>query len=287
MRIRELFDKGLVTSLEIFPPKPKSPIDTIISTISALSDLKPDFISVTYGACGSEQAHTFEIAQVIKTQYGIESLAHLTCINSKKEGIDCILEKLSKANVKNILALRGDIPKNTGFNSTENRDFKYARDLVEYVKESGKFCIGGACYPEGHIECADIDLDLHHLKEKVNSGIDFLITQLFFDNNFFYDFREKLGRMNISVPVSVGIMPVLNKKQIEKITTLCGASIPRKLRHILNKYEYKPKELRKAGIVYATEQIIELLSMGIDGIHLYTMNRPEVATNILGQIRKH
>lgn len=290
MKIKELFNKSPVISLEIFPPKPESPIDTVLDTIEALSDLKPDFISVTYGAGGSSKAHTLKIADIIKNKYGIEALAHLTCINSTKNDIDNVLENLKATGIENILALRGDIPQDKDFNPSANRDFKYARDLVGYIKESEKFCIGGACYPEGHIECSDSISDLHHLKDKVDSGVDFLITQLFFDNNLFYNFKEKLDILGVNMPISAGIMPVINKKQIERITNLCGASVPLKFRRILDKYEHNPEALKEAGIAYATEQIIDLLSAGVDGIHLYTMNRPEVARKILGQIwniRKH
>lgn len=290
MKIKKLFNKSPVISLEIFPPKPESPIDTVLDTIEALSDLKPDFISVTYGAGGSSKSHTLKIADIIKNKYNIEALAHLTCINSTKNDVAGILKELKDSGIENILALRGDIPQNEDFDLSAKRDFKYAKDLVNYIKESGDFCIGGACYPEGHIECSDNVSDLHHLKEKVDTGVDFLITQLFFDNNLFYDFKEKLDILGVNIPVSAGIMPVINKKQIERITNLCGASIPLKFGRILDKYEHNPEALKEAGIAYATEQIIDLLSAGVDGIHLYTMNRPEVARKILGQIwniRKH
>ncbi len=290
MKIKKLFNKSPVISLEIFPPKPESPIDTVLDTIEALSDLKPDFISVTYGAGGSSKSHTLKIADIIKNKYNIEALAHLTCINSTKNDVAGILKELKDSSIENILALRGDIPQNEDFDVSANRDFKYAKDLVNYIKESGDFCIGGACYPEGHIECSDNISDLHHLEDKVDTGVDFLITQLFFDNNLFYDFKEKLDILGVNIPVSAGIMPVINKKQIERITNLCGASIPLKFGRILDKYEHNPEALKEAGIAYATEQIIDLLSAGVDGIHLYTMNRPEVARKILGQIwniRKH
>lgn len=285
MKIKKLFNKSPVISLEIFPPKPESPIDTVLDTIEALSDLKPDFISVTYGAGGSSKSHTLKIADIIKNKYNIEALAHLTCINSTKNDVAGILKELKDSSIENILALRGDIPQNEDFDVSANRDFKYAKDLVNYIKESGDFCIGGACYPEGHIECSDNISDLHHLEDKVDTGVDFLITQLFFDNNLFYDFKEKLDILGVNIPVSAGIMPVINKKQIERITNLCGASIPLKFRRILDKYEYNPEALKEAGVVYATEQIIDLLSSGVDGIHLYTMNRSEIARNIFNQIQ--
>lgn len=283
MKIKDLYGGRPVISLEIFPPKPEAPIDTILGTIDALSDIKPDFISVTYGAGGRSKAHTVNIADIIKNKYKIEALAHLTCISSTKEDIENILQKLRNSNVENILALRGDIPEGESLESLGSH-YKYAKDLVNHIKEYGNFCIGAACYPESHIECRDSVKDLKNLKQKVDCGVDFLITQLFFDNNLFYSFMEKLDILGVSVPVSAGIMPVINKKQIERITGLCGATLPLKFRRMMDKYEYDPEALKEAGIAYATEQIIDLLSSGVDGIHLYTMNRPEVARKIISHI---
>lgn len=284
MKIKELFKNKPVVSLEIFPPKPDTPIDTVLNTIDALSDLKPAFISVTYGAGGSSKSHTVKIADIIKNKYNIEALAHLTCIGSSRADIDCVLEQLRKSNIENIMALRGDYPNGVIPASSEYTPYKYARDLIDHIKESGSFCIGAACYPEGHIECPDKVEDLKHLKLKADSGADFLITQLFFDNNLFYSFMEKLDILGVNLPVSAGIMPVINKKQIERITNLCGAAIPVKFRRILDKYGDNPEALKEAGIAYATEQIIDLLSSGADGIHLYTMNRPEIARKIVSHI---
>ena len=284
MKIKELFKNKPVISLEIFPPKPESPVDTIYKTIDGLYDLKPDYISVTYGAGGSSKSHTLKIADIIKNKYNIEALAHLTCINSAKEDVDNVLKELKSYGVENVLALRGDIPLDGEFDINAERDFTYAKDLVNYIKENNDFCIAGACYPEVHIECTDSKEDLKHLKEKVDNGADFLITQLFFDNNLFYSFKEKADEIGINVPISAGIMPVINKKQIERITSLCGTSIPLKFRRILDKYEHNPEALKEAGIAYATEQIIDLLSYGIDGIHLYTMNKPEISRKIFNQI---
>lgn len=284
MKIKELFKNKPVISLEIFPPKPESPVDTIYKTIDGLYDLKPDYISVTYGAGGSSKSHTLKIADIIKNKYNIEALAHLTCINSTKEDVDNVLKELKSYGVENVLALRGDIPLDGEFDINAKRDFTYAKDLVNYIKENNDFCIAGACYPEVHIECTDSKEDLKHLKEKVDNGADFLITQLFFDNNLFYSFKEKADAIGINIPISAGIMPVINKKQIERITSLCGTSIPLKFRRILDKYEHNPEALKEAGIAYATEQIIDLLSYGIDGIHLYTMNKPEISRKIFNQI---
>ncbi len=284
MKIKELFKNTPVLSLEIFPPKPESPVDTIFNTIEDLADLKPDFISVTYGAGGSSKAHTLKIADILKNKYDIEALAHLTSINSTKEDVSDVLTELRSYGVENVLALRGDLPQEESFDKWAKRDFEYAKDLVDYIKDYDGFCIAGACYPETHIESSCSTDDLKHLKEKVEAGVDFLITQLFFDNNLFYNFKEKIDALGIKIPLSAGIMPVINKKQIERITGLCGASIPLKFRRILEKYEHNPEALKEAGTAYATEQIIDLLSYGVEGIHLYTMNKPEIARGIFNQI---
>ncbi|HYE81320.1 MAG TPA: methylenetetrahydrofolate reductase [NAD(P)H] [Clostridia bacterium] len=284
MKIKELYKNKPVISLEIFPPKPEASINTVLDTIDALSDLRPGFISVTYGAGGSSKAHTVKIADLIKNKYHIEALAHLTCIGSTKSDIECILEELKESNIENIMALRGDFPNGEDPASLDKSEYRYAKDLITHLKEDGSFCIGAACYPEGHIECRDSIADLRHLKQKAECGADFLITQLFFDNNLFYSFLEKLDILGVSLPVSAGIMPVINKKQIERITNLCGATLPAKFRRILDKYGDNPEALKEAGIAYAAEQIIDLLSYGADGIHLYTMNRPEVARKIVSHI---
>jgi methylenetetrahydrofolate reductase (NADPH) len=284
MKIKELFNSSPVISLEIFPPKPEAPIDTVLDTIAALSDLKPAFISVTYGAGGSSKSHTVKIADLIKNKYNIEALAHLTCIGSTRDDIGDVLEQLKNSNIENIMALRGDFPVGANPSSLEHSQYRYDKDLISHIIESGSFCIGAACYPEGHIECNDSISDLKYLKQKADGGADFLITQLFFDNNLFYSFMEKLDILGVTLPVSAGIMPVINKKQIERITGLCGATLPIKFKRILEKYGDNPAALKEAGIAFATEQIIDLLSSGVDGIHLYTMNRPEVARGIVSQI---
>ncbi len=285
MYIKELFTrKKPVISLEIFPPKKESPIEVIYDTIQGLKDLRPDFISVTYGAGGSSTERTVEISSLLKNTYGIEALAHLTCIAATKEQISSIVTQLEELGINNILALRGDLPADPDFKFPDPLHFRYARDLIIYLREHSSACIGGACYPEGHIESPSLDQDLQHLQEKVEAGVDFLITQLFFDNDLLYNFLEKLRAKGIKVPVSAGIMPVLNRKQIERMTALSGASLPKKFRRIMEKYEYNPEALKEAGIAYVTEQIIDLLSWGIDGVHLYTMNRPEVARRIIGNI---
>ncbi len=283
MKIKELFNNKPVISLEIFPPKPSTPIDTIFETIDNLKNIKPDFISVTYGAGGSSRDYTVQIADILKNKYNIETLAHLTCINSSQVELEKIISELKDKNIENILALRGDLPSEDA--SDINKVYKkYAKDLIKEIKKQETFCVGAACYPEGHIESKSKLSDLKFLKEKVDAGADFLITQLFFNNELFYGFLEELYVMGVSIPVLPGIMPVINKKQIERITKLCGASLPPKFQRILYKYENNPAALKEAGIAYATEQIIDLLSFGVDGIHLYTMNKPEIAEKIFRDI---
>lgn len=285
MFIRDLFSHKTVLSLEVFPPKQEAGLETIIQMLEQVKDLAPDFISVTYGAGGGSRKHTVELASIIKNKYKIEALAHLTGVGSSKAEIAGLLRELQENNIENVLALRGDIvDSDTVAMAAQYDDFQYAKDLVEYIKTTGQFSIGAACYPEAHLECPSKADDLKHLKEKVASGVDFLITQLFFDNNFYFDFREKLELINVDVPVSAGIMPVINKKQIERITHLCGATLTPKFKRMLVKYENKPEALKEAGIAYATEQIIDLISYGVEGIHLYAMNRPEIAERIFSQI---
>jgi len=287
MLIKDLFKENKpVISFEIFPPKKNYPIETVYDTIADLSDLKPDFISVTYGAGGSSKDRTVEIASTIKNKYNIEALAHLTCVSSTKTEIQNVLDKLEKENVRNILAMRGDIPDDPNFEFPDPLHYQYARDLIVDIDQRKKFSIGAACYPEGHLEATSKVDDLKYLKHKVDANVDFLITQLFFDNELFFDFMEKIDIMGIKVPVTAGILPVLSKNQISRIVQLSGCSLPPKFKRILEKYEHNPEALREAGTAYATEQIIDLLSWGIDGIHLYTMNKPDTARRIMGNISK-
>lgn len=282
MQIASLFqEKKTVLSFEVFPPKKTSPVETIYSTLDDLKDLKPDFISVTYGAGGNAgDTATCDIASAIKQKYHIEPLAHLTCVNYTKEEILHILDRLEQSGIENILALRGDInpdipPKN---------EFQYASELVEFIKKRGGFYVSGACYPEGHISSDNIVDDILNLRKKVDAGAEHLISQLFFDNDFFYSFREKAILAGIKVPIEAGIMPVVNKAQIERMVTLCGASLPSKFTKMLQRFEYSPQALRDAGIAYAVDQIVDLISQGVEGIHLYTMNNSYIARKISDSI---
>ena len=281
MKAIELFEKKPVLSFEVFPPKPNVPIESIYETLEALKDLRPDFISVTYGAGGSVPgASTAEICETIQNRHGIPSIAHLPCINETKESVLQKLDVFREKGVMNILALRGDRnpavePKN---------DFRYASDLIAFLREHGDFDIAAACYPEGHPEAQDLETDIMHLKEKVDAGASHLISQLFYHNPDFFAFLEKTAKAGISVPVEAGIMPVTSKKSIERMVSLCGASIPKRLAKLMARYSDDPASLKAAGLEYAIMQIIELLENGADGIHIYTMNNPDVARYIMEQI---
>lgn len=281
MRTAEIFKNRTVLSLEIFPPQRTASIGIIYKTLDELQDLNPDFISVTYGAGGSETNNaTLEIASAIKNNYGIDSVAHLPCINLSKDEVLNMLGELEQSGVENILALRGDAnpvlaPK---------QDFKYASDLVSFIKENGNFNIIGACYPEGHSESASMVDDIRNLRIKVDAGTDQLITQLFFDNQYFYSFRERAAIAGINIPIEAGIMPVVNKKQIERMVSLCGVDLPKKFVNMMERYENNPIAMRDAGIAYAVDQIVDLIAQRVDGIHLYTMNNSYIAKKIYAAI---
>lgn len=279
MKLASIFEqKETVFSFEIFPPKKTSSIDTIYNTLEELKSLKPDFISVTYGAGGLEAGNskTCEIASVIKHKYNIEPIAHLTCVNSRQDQVLAELNALKDNDIENILALRGDIVPDV----PRCEDFKYASDLISFVKKHGDFDIAAACYPEGHPTAESFATDIKNLKNKVDCGATHLISQLFFDNNSFYDFMEKCEIADIKVPIEAGIMPVTNKAQIERMVSLCGASLPSKFTKVMQRFGDNPEALRDAGIAYAIDQIVDLISQGVDGIHLYTMNNPYVARRI-------
>lgn len=276
MKIRDIFKKKMVFSFEVFPPKTTSSIDVIYSTLDQLGDLKPDFISVTFSAGGSGNSSlALEIAGKIKEK-GITPVLHLPCINYTRKQIDSTVEQIKSCGIENILALRGDINPDI----PPVREFLHASDLIEYLKKKGDFDIAGACYPEGHPDVESLDEDIENLKIKVNAGADHLISQLFFDNEYFFSFREKAAKAGINVPIEAGIMPVVNKNQIERMVTTCGASLPHKFVKIMQKYEHNPEALRDAGIAYAINQIVDLAAENVDGIHLYTMNNAYVARKI-------
>lgn len=284
MKIAQLFnEERSVFSFEVFPPKRDHAIDTIYETLDELQALKPDFISVTYGASGSlADNSTCEIASAIKHRYGIESAAHLTCVNSTREEVTEVLRRLHENEIENILALRGDIVPDV----PRKNDFKHASDLITFIKDTDyDFGISGACYPEAHQDSRNQVDDILNLKKKVDAGAEHLISQLFFDNNLFYDFVEKARIAGINVPIEAGIMPVVNKKQIERMVSLCGASLPSKFTKMMSRYERKPEAMRDAGIAYAVNQIVDLVSQGVDGVHLYTMNNPYIARRISESVK--
>lgn len=283
MKIESKFQKKKpVLSFEIFPPKRDKAIQNIDETLAILSELNPDFISVTFGAGGSHTDNqTVELAKRIKQQYGIDPLVHLTCLNSSKFEICELLEELKEAEIDSILALRGD--KNPAVE--EKQDFRYASDLVKFIRQYGDFSISGACYPECHTESKNKIEDIAYLKEKVDSGVQHLISQLFFDNNAFYSFQEHIQIAGMHVPVEAGIMPVINKAQIERMVTLCGASLPEKFSRVMHKYGDNKEALFDAGMAYAINQIVDLLAHDVDGIHIYTMNNPIVAKRICDGIK--
>ena len=282
MQINQLFGKGrTVFSCEVFPPKATSPVDTIYRTLDGLKDIRPDFISVTFGAGGSKVNQTTrEIAGIIQNQYHITAMAHLTCVAAGRAEVDEILAQLKEDGVDNVLALRGDINPDI----PPKTDFTHASDLVTYIRTHGDFGISAACYPEGHLESPDPVSDILHLKEKVDAGAQHLVSQLFFDNEDFFRFLERCRIAGITVPIEAGIMPVLSKSSIQRMVSLCGASMPRKLTRILARYGDHPEAMREAGIAYAIDQISDLIAGGVDGIHLYTMNNPDVARRIAESI---
>ena len=283
MIIENIFkEKKPVVSFEIFPPKKEAELNNIDATLKTLAQLHPDFISVTFGAGGnSADNQTVELAKKIKRDYGIEPLVHLTCISNSKEEIRQILGQMEDAGLKNVLALRGDVNPNV----PAKNDFRYASELVAFIKEQGDFHVSGACYPEVHLEAPDGIADIRNLKKKVDAGATHLVSQLFFDNNVFYDFLTKVRIAGIDAPVEAGIMPVTNKAQIKRMVTMCGASLPDKFERILEKYGESKEALFDAGMVYAINQIVELISYGVDGIHIFTMNNPVVAGRICDGIK--
>ncbi len=281
MKTAELFEHKTVFSLEVFPPKPDTDESVIYDTLNELSGISPDFISVTYGAGGGQNGcKTIQIASDIKERYGVESVAHLPCIDLTKAQAVEILDSLQAHGIENVLALRGDrrgdLPA-TG-------DFRHASDLISFIKERYDFNIIAACYPEVHPESVSAVDDLKWLRHKVDCGADHLITQLFLDNKYFMDFSEKARIAGVDIPIEAGIMPVTNKRQIERMVKLCGVQLPKKFVRVLVKYEHNETALRDAGIAYAIDQITDLIAEGVDGIHLYTMNNPYVAQKIFSAV---
>ena len=283
MKISEKLNSGKINiSLEVFPPKTSDTYDKVQDAVDKIGALKPAFISVTYGAGGGTSKNTLKIAKHIKDDLGVDSLAHLTCASSTKEEVREVIGRLKEAGIENILALRGDIPE--GGSLPGDDSFKHASELVQEIKKHGDFCIGGACYPEGHVENAHKEDDIRYLKEKVDCGVDFLTTQMFLDNSIHYNFLYRIREAGITVPVLPGIMPVTNGRQMKRICQLSGTILPARFQAIVDRFGDNPAAMQQAGIAYATDQIIDLLANGIKNIHIYSMNKPEVAAAILNNL---
>lgn len=269
-------------SFEVFPPKTEDTFDNGMQVTDEIAKLSPSFISVTYGAGGGTSRNTVRIASHIQNDLGVNSIAHLTCVSSTKEEVRRVVDDMKAHSICNVLALRGDIPKDATFPLPEQ--YHYACELVEELKQQGDFCIGAACYPEGHVESAHKDEDILYLKQKVDCGVDFLTTQMFFDNSILYNFLYRIREKGITVPVLPGIMPVTNGKQMQRICQLSGTILPERFRAIVDRFGDNPKAMQQAGIAYATDQIIDLLANGINNIHVYSMNKPEVAAAIMANL---
>ncbi len=287
MKIKAILEKVHPSfSFEFFPPKDNEGFDKLFTTITQLKPCQPTYVSVTFGAGGSTRTKTIDLVGRIKNEIGLESMAHLTCVGSDKEYIAAILDTLRAQGIQNILALRGDPPQGQEkFEKPEN-GFAYANELVAFIRANYDFCIGVAGYPEGHIECPDKKADLDHLKRKVDAGADFIVTQLFFDNRYYFDFIDRAQNLGIQVPIIPGIMPILNVKQVQRFTKMCGSTIPAALMERLDAVQDDPETVRQLGIDHATEQCERLLQEGAPGIHFYTLNRSNATLKILESLRK-
>ncbi len=280
MKITEILNKKKTSvSFEVFPPNARMSLGEVMAAAARMAIQEPDFMSVTYGAAGGTRADTVRIAYSLQEFLGIPSLAHLTCVATEKEQVKQIAINMREAGIENVLALRGDIQEGIDYPSPAY--YTHANELVQQLRSLGDFCIGGACYPEGHPESASRDEDIRYLKQKVDAGCDFLTTQMFFDNDLFREFLSKLRAADINVPVLAGIMPVTSAKQISRVDDLSGAAVTPELLRLVEHYGDDPESMKKAGIHFATEQILDLLSSGVDGIHIYTMNKPEVALRLM------
>ena len=282
MKISEIIKKGTPSlSFEVFPPKNSESYESIKSSALEIAKLNPDFMSVTYGAGGTTGSYTIDIAESI-VRTGVTPIAHLTCVCSSRDKIRETLSEIKARGVENILALRGDMPQGM---TEKSLDFTHASDLVEEIKDFGGFCIGGACYPEGHTECDSFTKDIQNLKIKVDAGCEFLTTQMFFDNHILFNFLYKIREAGITVPVIPGIMPVTNAAQIKRICSLSGTVLPRKFIRMVDRFGDNPAAMKQAGIAYATEQIIDIYSNGINAVHVYSMNKPDVAEKIQSNLK--
>lgn len=277
MKIIDILNQDQITlSFEVFPPKKIEKYDSVQTATEGVAALHPSFMSVTYGAGGGTSEFTLNIAKNIRDKYGVEVLPHLTCVSSTKAHVHEMIQKFKEYGFENVMALRGDIPEG----GAPYDDYHYASELVADIKSQGDFCIGGACYPDGHVECAHKDDDIRNLKRKVDAGVDFLTTQMFFDNAEFFNFLYRLREQDIRVPVLAGIMPITNQKQLGRSVALSGTTVPTRFKEIVDKFGEHPEAMKQAGIIYATEQIIDLIANDVKHIHVYSMNKPDVAEAI-------
>ncbi len=280
MKLNEVLNNDkLSLSFEVFPPKTDASFDSVEQAVHQIAALKPAFMSVTYGAGGGTSEYTLEIAKHIMRDHGVPTLAHLTCVSSTKESVHRRIEDLRAAGIENVMALRGDIPADRMDEDRSTWDYRYAVDLIHELKEQG-FCIGGACYPEIHPESPNQREDIRRLKEKVDAGCEFLTTQMFFDNNLLYNFLYKIREAGITVPVVAGIMPITNANQVERAVKLSGSFVPQRFKSIVDKFGSDPNSMKQAGIAYATDQIIDLFANNITNVHVYSMNKPDIAEKI-------
>ena len=279
MKIRDLITQDKATlSFEVFPPKKDTDFADVEAAALGIAAFKPDYMSVTYGAGGSTKGHTIQLAREIQEKYDVPTIAHLTCVCASKEGIKTALDDMKNDGIENILALRGDIPKN--YDGQVFAEFSHASELVELIKETGDFCVGGACYPEVHPDSANKHEDIIGLKKKVDAGCDYLTTQMFFDNNIFFNFMYRIREAGISVPIIPGIMPITRRVQVKNAVKLSGCNVPERFKSIVDAFGDTEAAMRQAGIAYATDQIIDLMANGVKHIHVYSMNKPEVAAGI-------
>lgn len=279
MKIRDLITQDKATlSFEVFPPKKDTDFADVEAAALGIAAFKPDYMSVTYGAGGSTKGHTIQLAREIQEKYDVPTIAHLTCVCASREGIKTALADMKNAGIENILALRGDIPKN--YDGQVFAEFSHASELVELIKETGDFCVGGACYPEVHPDSANKHEDIIGLKKKVDAGCDYLTTQMFFDNNIFFNFMYRIREAGISVPIIPGIMPITRRVQVKNAVKLSGCNVPERFKSIVDAFGDTEAAMRQAGIAYATDQIIDLMANGVKHIHVYSMNKPEVAAGI-------
>ena len=281
MKLTDLFEgENLSLSFEVFPPKTDTAFDSVKHATEEIAKLKPSFMSVTYGAGGGTSQYTLDIAKNIKANYGVPTLAHLTCVSSTKETVHQKIKEIEAAGIENVMALRGDLTPELENSDRSKWAYKHAIDLVRDLKESADFCIGGACYPEIHPESANQREDIKYLKEKVDAGCSFLTTQMFFDNNLLYNFLYKIREAGITVPIIPGIMPITNGNQVERAVKLSGSFMPQRFKSLVDKFGTSPAAMKQAGIAYATDQIIDLFANGITNVHVYSMNKPDVAQAI-------